>query len=77
MEHEQDWIAQAIDRTTGYFKACTHYGSKADAAKGAKYYRSIGYNARVFSEEEYPEALKKNSRKREEQRRLMHDAMGA
>jgi hypothetical protein len=74
MEHDQDWIAQAIDRTTGYFQACSHYGSKPEAAKCAKYYRSIGYNARIFSEDEYPEALEKNRQEREEQARLMRYA---
>jgi hypothetical protein len=77
MEHDQDWIAQAIERSTGYFKTCAHYGSKAEAVKGAKYFRSVGYNARVFSEEEYPEALEQNRQERERQARLMYDGMGA
>lgn len=73
----EDWIAQAIERYTGAFKTCTHYGSRAEAAKCAKYYRSIGYNARVFSEDEYPEALEKDRQEREEQARLMRESMGA
>ena len=77
MEHNQDWIAQAIDRNTGYFGSCTHYGSKAEAVKGAQYFRSVGYNAKVFSEEEYPEALEQNRQERDKQARLMRDAMGA
>jgi hypothetical protein len=72
-----DWIAQAIERHTGAFKTCTHYGSKAEAVKCAKYYRSIGYNAKVFSEEEYPEALEQNKREHETQARLMRESIGA
>lgn len=75
MEHDQDWIAQAIERHTGAFKTCTHYGSKAEAVKGAKYFRSIGYNAKVFSEDEYPEALEQNRQEREKQARLMREAI--
>lgn len=75
MEHDQDWIAQAIERHTGAFKTCAHYGNKQEAAKCAQYYRSIGYNAKVFSEEEYPEALEKNRQEREKQARLMREAI--
>ena len=61
-----DYIAQAIDKHTGLFGTCTHTDYES-AIKTAKYYRSIGYNARVIPEDKYAEAIEENSRKRQEQ----------
>lgn len=39
-----------IDKGTGYIVACTNCG-RSDAEAFAKYYRRIGYNARIVTEE--------------------------
>ena len=67
-----DYIAQAIDKNTGLFRTCT-MADKDYAIKTAKYYRSIGYNAKVFSRDEYEKASEENSRKRQEQINLQND----
>lgn len=46
------WIAIAIDKSTGYYKTCTHCSSKEDAMRTAQYYRSVGYNARALQYED-------------------------
>lgn len=58
-----DYIAQAIDRHTGIFGTCT-ITDKELAYKIAKYYRSIGYRAKVFSADEYKAALEENAQMR-------------
>lgn len=61
-----DYIAQAIDKHTGLFGTCT-ITDKESAIKTARYYRSIGYNAKVFSRDEYEKASAENLHKRQEQ----------
>lgn len=53
----------ALDRGTGYIKMCTSC-DRDDAAHYAKYYRSIGYKARIFSYDE----LEKYEKKMQEER---------
>lgn len=61
--NEENYVAQAIDRNTEFFKtnSCGDYDF---AIRTAKYYRSIGYNAKVFSESEYDNELNKNTEMR-------------
>lgn len=54
------YVAQAIDKYTKYFKTCYSCDTKEEAVKMAKYYRSIGYNAKVYTDEEHIIALDKN-----------------
>jgi hypothetical protein len=58
------YVAQATNKNTGFFMTCTKVDTKEEAIHYAKYYRSIGYNARVYSDEEYTEALEKDSKER-------------
>jgi len=67
-----DYIAQAIDKHTGLFRTCT-VADKELATKTAKYYRSIGYNAKVIPADEYDKASEENARKRQEQIDLQMD----
>lgn len=46
-----DWFAIAIDKGTGYYHTCS-IGNEEFAKRTAKYYRSIGYNARCLPGEE-------------------------
>ena len=68
-----DYIAQAIDKHTGLFGTCT-ITDKESAIKTAKYYRSIGYNAKVFSRDEYEKASEENAQERKEQIDLQNNA---
>lgn len=47
----EDWLAIATDRDTGWYKALTICGNKEEAVTYAKYYRSVGYNARALPRE--------------------------
>ena len=53
----------ALDRGTGYIKTCTSC-DRDDADHYAKYYRNIGYRARIFSYDE----LEKYEKKMQEER---------
>jgi hypothetical protein len=68
---DECWVAQAIDKNTGFFKTSYSTGTKEEAVKMAKYYRSIGYNAKVYpANEEYDKALEDNSKLYYEQCKL-------
>lgn len=54
------YVAQAIDKRTKFFETCTSCDTKEEAIKYAKYYRSIGYNAKVYTDEEHMIALEKD-----------------
>jgi len=69
------YVAQAIDKNTGFFVTCTHCESKEMAVRTAKYYRSIGYNAKVFTEDKYEQANKENYNKLREQIKLQKERM--
>lgn len=58
------YVAQAIDKYTKYFKTCYSCDTKEEAVKMAKYYRSIGYNAKVYTDEEHVERLDKEAEER-------------
>lgn len=53
----------AIDKNTGYIKTTTSCDIE-DSQKYAKYYRSIGYNAKVLTYEELEEMQNKESKER-------------
>lgn len=53
----------ALDRYTKQIKTCTSC-NKADSQKYAKYYRIIGYNAKVVTYEELEVMQKKESEER-------------
>ena len=61
------YVAQAIDRNTGYFGTCTWCETKKDARHYARYYRLIGYKAKIFSDEEYDKANNENAELRHKQ----------
>ena len=65
-----EYIAQAIEKNTKRFLTCTHCDTKEDAIHYAKYYRSIGYNAKVYDENEYIIALEKDAEDYKVQRKL-------
>ncbi len=54
----------ATDKGTGFIKTCTSCDD-TDAQRYAKYYRSIGYNARVVTYEELEEIQEKERKLRE------------
>ena len=54
------YVAQAINKYTKFFETCTSCDTKEEAVKYAKYYRSIGYNAKVYTDEEHMIALEKD-----------------
>jgi hypothetical protein len=72
------YVAQAINKHTGEFKTCTHCGENKELAmREAKYYRSIGYNAKVFdSYETYVAALDANYEMVKRNSKMMKEAMG-
>lgn len=53
----------AFDKGTGYIGTCTSC-SRKDAPRYAKYYRSIGYNARILTYEELDILQEKEQRER-------------
>lgn len=53
----------ATDKGTGFIKTCTSCDD-TDAQRYAKYYRSIGYNARVVTYEELEEIQEKEKQER-------------
>lgn len=53
----------ALDRATGFIKTCTSC-ERENASHYAKYYRSIGYNARILTYEELDILQEKEKRER-------------
>lgn len=53
----------ALDKRTGFIKTCTSCDRGA-ASNYAKYYRSIGYNARILTYEELDILQEKEKRER-------------
>lgn len=62
MENEEVNVV-AFDRGTGYIGTSTAC-SREDAPRYAKYYRSIGYNARILTYEELHNLQEKENRER-------------
>jgi phosphopantetheinyl transferase (holo-ACP synthase) len=70
----EGYIAQAIDKNTGEFKT-SFVGDKEAALRNAKYYRSIGYNAKVFpADETYTKALNDNYNMMMQQREMQRNS---
>lgn len=69
-----DYVAQAIDKHTGYFGTSYATDTKESATKTAKYFRSIGYKAKVFAWNEYLIALEENYIMRCEQMKMQRSA---
>ena len=61
----------ATDKGTGFIKTCTSC-EDVDAQKYAKYYRSVGYNARVVTYEELEEIQKKETERRYEDDQMFY-----
>ena len=66
-----EYVAQAINKNTKLFVTCTKVDNLKDAYHYAKYYRGIGYNAKVYTEEEYLIALEENDKRRKDGINLM------
>lgn len=64
MENENGYVAEAIDKHTKLIKTCYLCGTKEEATKIAKYYRGIGYNAKVCTYEEHVKRLDKEAEER-------------
>lgn len=63
MENNNVVCVVAIDKNTGYIKTTTSCDIE-DSQKYAKYYRSIGYNAKVLTYEELDKMLDNGFRER-------------
>lgn len=62
MEDNVVWVV-GLDKHTGFNMATTSC-DKEDAQKYAKYYRNIGYNARVFTYDELDKMLEEEMKYR-------------
>lgn len=60
---DEDVCVVAFDRGTGYSGTCTSC-IREDAPRCAKYYRSIGYNARILTYEKLDILLEKELKER-------------
>ena len=65
------YVAQATNKRTGYFETCTKVDSLKEAYHYSRYYRSIGYNAKVYSDEEYEKVLEEEYKRRKQQNLIM------
>lgn len=66
-------IVLAFDKNTKLIKTSVSCG-KTDAPRHVRYFRSIGYNARIVTYDMLPFYEQRNAEIRAEQSRLMHEA---
>lgn len=69
VEDEVVFVA-ALDKGTGFIKTGTSCDRK-DAGRYTKYYRSIGYNARILTYEELDKIEERERMERETEREMM------